>query len=114
MPPYLDGSSPIPPPIASPPLDAPPAQGLQCLSCDFERIMVTPDYRGAAEVELKLHVGQNGLVEQAEIVHARNQGVGERLAATARNWIFLPYVKDGVVHPAVTTVKLRVQAIKSR
>jgi len=114
MPPYLDSSSPIPPPVAAPPLDAPPAQGLQCVTCDFERIMVTPDYQGAAEVELKLHVGQNGLVNQAEIIHATNQGVGERLATTARNWIFLPYIKDGVVHPAVTTVKLRVQAIKSR
>ena len=114
MPPYLDSSSPIPPPIAAPPLDAPAAQGLQCLSCDFERIMVTPDYQGAAEVELKLHVGQNGLVDQAKIVHATNQGVGERLATTVRNWIFLPYIKEGAVHPAVTTVKLRVQAIKSR
>lgn len=114
MPPYLDSSSPIPPPIAAPPLDAPPAQGLQCLTCDFERIMVTPDYQGAVEVEIKLHVGQNGLVDQAEIVRATNQGVGERLVTTARNWIFVPYVKDGVVHPAVTTVKLRVQAIKNR
>ena len=114
MPPYLDSSSPIPPPIATPPVDAPPAQGLQCLTCDFERIMVTPDYQGAVEVELKLHVGQNGLVNQAEIVRATNQGVGDRLVMTARNWIFVPYVKDGVVHPAVTTIKLRVQAIKSR
>lgn len=76
--------------------------------------MVTPDYQGAVEVDLKLHVGQNGLVEQAEIVRATNQAVGQRLVTTARNWIFVPYVKDGAVHPAVTTVKLRVQAIKSR
>ena len=75
--------------------------------------MVTHDYQVAVEVELKLRVGQNGLVEQAEIIRATNQGVGERLAITARNWIFVPHVKDGVVHPAVTTVKLRVQAIKS-
>jgi hypothetical protein len=113
MPPYLDTSSPIPPPIAAPPLDVPPAQGLQCLSCDFERIMVTTDYQGVAEVELKLHIGQNGLVEQAEIVRATNPGVGERLATSARNWIFVPFVKDGAVHPAITNVKLRVQAIKS-
>jgi len=76
--------------------------------------MVTPDYQGVAEVELKLHIGQNGLVEQAEIVRATNPGVGERLAISARNWIFLPFVKDGVVHPAITNVKLRVQAIKSK
>jgi hypothetical protein len=114
MPPYLDSSVPIPPPIAAPPLDAPPIQGLQCLSCEFERIMVTPDYQGVAEVELKLHIGLNGLVEQAEIIRATNPTIGERLAASAKNWIFVPFVKDGAVHPAITNIKLRVQAIKSK
>jgi len=114
MPVYLDTSSPIAPPISAPPLDAPPSQGLQCLYCDFERIMVTSDFQGAADVQLRLHIGQNGLVEQAEIVHATNSGIGERIAASARNWIFLPSIKDGVVHPATTEMKLRVQAIKSK
>ncbi len=114
MPAYLDTSSPVPAPISAPPLDAPPSQGLQCLYCDFERIMVTSDFQGVADVQLKLHIAQNGLVEQAEIVHATNSGIGERVAASARNWVFLPFVKDGVVHPASTDVKLRVQAIKSK
>jgi hypothetical protein len=114
MPPYLDTSSRIAHPISAPPLDASPSQGLQCLYCDFERIMVTSDFQGAADVQLKLHIGQNGLVEQAEIVHATNSGIGERIAASARNWIFLPFVKEGVTHPANTVVKLRVQAIKSK
>jgi hypothetical protein len=114
MPAYLDTSSPIAPPISAPPLDAPPSQGLQCLYCDFERIMVTSDFQGAADVQIKLRIGQNGLVEQAEIVQATNSGIGERIAASARNWIFLPFVKDGVVHPANTEVKLRVQAIKGK
>jgi hypothetical protein len=114
MPAYLDSSSPIPPPIASPSLDASPSQGLQCLYCDFEKIMVTSDFQGAADVQIKLHIGQNGLVEKAEVVQATDYGIGERIAASARNWIFLPFVKDGVVHPANTEVKLRVQAIKSR
>ena len=114
MPAYLDTSSPIPPPVSAPPLDASPSHSLQCLSCDFERIMVTSDFQGAADVQLKLHIGQNGLVERAEIVHTTNSGIGERIAASARNWIFLPFVQDGVVHPTSTEVKLRVQAIKSK
>ena len=76
--------------------------------------MVTPDFQGVAEVQVKLHIGANGLVEQAEIAHATNAGVGERIAASAQNWIFVPFVKDGVVHAAITEVKLRVQAIKSK
>lgn len=114
MPPYLETSSPIAPPGASPPLDAPASQGLQCLYCDFERIMVTSDFQGVAEVQLKLHIGQNGLIEQAEVVHSTNPGIGGRIAASARDWIFIPFVKDGVVHPADTEVKLRVQAIKGK
>lgn len=114
MPVYSENSSRIAPPLSAPALDSPPAQGLQCLYCDFEKIMVTSDFQGPAEVQLKLHIGQNGLVEQAEIVHATNSGIGERVAAFARDWIFLPYVRGGIVHPANTEVKLRVQAIKSK
>lgn len=77
-------------------------------------MIVTPDFQGVAEVRLKLHVRQNGLVEQAEVLHATNAGLGEKLAATARTWIFLPFTKDGIVHPANTEVKLKVQAIKSK
>jgi photosynthesis system II assembly factor YCF48-like protein len=114
MPPYLDSSSPIAPATSPPPLDALPTQGLRCLYCDFERIMLTSDFQGPADVQLKLHIGQNGLVEQAELVQATNSGIGERIAASARNWIFIPFVKDGASHPAITEVKLRVQAIKKK
>jgi hypothetical protein len=114
MPADPENPSPVAPPLSAPPLDAPPPQGLQCLYCDFQRFMVTSDFQGLAEVQLKLHIGSNGLVEQAEVVRATNAGIGERVAAAVRNWIFLPYVKDGVVHPANTEVKLRVQAIKSK
>jgi hypothetical protein len=76
--------------------------------------MVTCDFQGGADLQLKLHIGQIGLVEQAEIVHVTNSGIGERIAASARNWIFLPSIEDGMVHPANIDVKLRVQAIKSK
>ena len=108
-----ENPSPIPVLLAPPPLDAPAVHGLQCIACDFERIMVTQDYRGVAEVELKVHVGQNGLVNDVEVVHATKSEIGDRIVAEARNWIFVPYEQDGVVHPVVTTFKLRVQVIKN-
>jgi len=108
------GDSPIPALLAPPPLDAPPAQGLQCISCDVERIIVTQDYQGVADVEVKIHIAQNGLVDSAEIVHATKPEIGDRIASQMRNWIFVPYEKDGAVHPVVTNFKLRVQAIKSK
>jgi Photosynthesis system II assembly factor YCF48 len=114
MPPDVDNPSPIRPPVSAPPLNAPPTQGVQCLFCDFERIMVTHDFQGVAEVRLKLQIGQNGLVEHADVLHATNAGIGERVAATVRTWIFLPFVKNGSVHPVNTEINLKVQAIRSK
>lgn len=75
--------------------------------------MVRQDLRGVAEVEVKIQVAQDGLVDNVEVVHATRPEIGDRLASQVRNWIFVPYEKDGVVHPVTTTIKLRVQAIKS-
>ncbi|MGC1104924.1 MAG: YCF48-related protein [Candidatus Acidiferrales bacterium] len=105
---------PIPPLLAPPPLNAPPARGPQCIACDIERIMVTQDYQGVAEADLKVHVGQNGLVDDVEVVHATKPEIGDRIASEVRDWIFLPYEQDGVVHPFVTNIKLRVQAVQSK
>lgn len=114
MPPYLESSSPIPPAIAAPPLDARPSQGLQCIYCGFEKVMVTRDFQGPVEVHLKVHVGLNGLVENAELLSSSNAGVGERVATAVRSWVFVPFIKDGTVHPVNSEFTLRVQAIKSR
>jgi hypothetical protein len=114
MPSDVEDPSPIRPPVSAPPLNAPPSQGVQCLFCDFERIMVTRDFQGVAEVRLKLQIGQNGLVEHADVLHATNPGIGGRVAETVRTWIFLPFVRDGAVHPVNTEINLKVQAIKSK
>lgn len=106
--------SPIPTLLSPPPLDAPPAQGLQCIACDIEKIIVTPDYRGVAEVQLKIQINQNGLVDDVQVLRATKPEIGDRVVAQVRDWIFVPYEKDGVVHPVVTNVKLQVQAIKSK
>jgi photosystem II stability/assembly factor-like uncharacterized protein len=113
MPPYTETSSPIATRVFPPPLNAPSPQGLQCIFCESERFIVTPDFAGIATANLRLHIGQNGLVEEVEILSATNAAIGERLAAMARNWIFVPYFSDGVVHPVTTSVTLRATAVKS-
>ena len=110
----LDTGSPTPTPLAPPPLDASDAQGLQCISCGIEEIIVTNDYQGVADVELTIRVGVNGLVDEVEVVRATKPEIGDRIASQVRNWIFVPYEESGAVHPVATTVKLRVQAIKSK
>jgi photosystem II stability/assembly factor-like uncharacterized protein len=114
MPAYVESSSSIPTRVFPPPLNAPPAQGLQCIFCESERFIVTPDFQGVATADLRLHIGLDGLVEQTEVLQATNAAVGERLAAMARNWIFVPFVSEGVVHPVTTNVTLRAMAVKSQ
>jgi hypothetical protein len=114
MPPYTDNSSPIPTQIFAPALDTASGQGLQCISCDVEGVIVTSNYQGVANVELRVHVAENGLVDRVDVVSATKPDIGEQMAATARTWVFVPYEADGAVHPAVTDVKLSVQAIKTK
>jgi Photosynthesis system II assembly factor YCF48 len=110
----IQNPSTIPVLLAPPALNAPAVQGLQCIFCDFERIMVTREYHGIAQVELKLHIGPNGLVDDVEVTRATKPQIGRQLASEARDWIFVPYEQDGVAHPVVTTFKLKVQVIKSK
>lgn len=114
LPSSVASSTPIASRIFAPPLNSPVTSGIQCISCDTERIIVTQDYQGLAEVDLKLLIGTNGLVQKVEITKATNVGIGDRVAASARNWIFVPYEQDGVLHPASMNVKLQIQAIKSK
>jgi len=107
-------SSRIPVRTTPPALDTPPSAGAQCLLCNFESVVVTDDFQGLAEVDLTLNVATNGLVTDVKVDRATRAEIGDKIAASARNWIFIPYEKDGVVHPVLTHVKLKVQAIKGK
>jgi hypothetical protein len=104
----------IPTRVFPPPRNAPPAQGLQCIFCESERFIVTPDFQGVARTNLRLHIGLDGLVEQAEVFQATNVAIGQRLATMARNWIFVPSLSEGAFHPVTVNVTLRAMAVKSQ
>jgi len=114
LPSYDQTSSPIPTRLAPPSLDAPATQGLQCILCDTDRVIVTDDYAGLAEVDLALTIGANGVVSDVQVDHATKPEIGERVASEARNWVFVPYEKEGVIHPVQTHINVKVQAIKSK
>ena len=111
--PAKGGGSPIPLLSAPPPLNAPDAQGIQCISCEIDRTVRSDGYLGPVDLDLKLYIGQNGLVGRVEVVRATNSEIGDRIASRLRTWIFVPYEKDGVTHPVVTDLNLRVLAISN-
>jgi len=114
MPPYPKSSTPVPPPVAPPPLNAPAKEGLQCLFCDYDHFLVTRNYQGLAELELKFHIGANGLVQNVEVLKTPSAEVTDKILPAMNSWIFMPYLKDGVAIPVVSSIKLRVQVIRSR
>jgi len=114
MPPYTEASTHVPGPIAPPPLDAPVREGLQCLFCDYDHVLVTQNYQGLAELDLKFHIGANGLVQKVEVLKSPSGEVTDKILPALNSWIFMPYLKNGIATPVVTNIKLRVQIIKSR
>jgi hypothetical protein len=114
MPPYTEASTHVPGPIAPPPLDAPAREGLQCLFCDYDHVLVTQNYQGIAELDLKFHIGANGLVQNVEVLKSPSGEVTDKILPALNSWIFMPYLKNGIATPVVTNIKLRVQIIKSR
>jgi len=112
LPSYPKGVPAIGDPIAPPPLNAPTKERLQCLICGVEHFVVTQSYQGLAEVDLKLHIGANGLVQEVEVVKSPSGEVSDKILPTVRSWIFLPYIKDGSSTSVVSNLKLQVQAIK--
>jgi len=114
IPPYTEASKPVPGPIAPPPLNAPIKEGLQCLFCDYEHFLVAQNYQGLAELDLKFHIGANGLVQNVEVLKSPSGEVTDKILPALKSWIFMPYVKGGVARPVVTNIKLRVQVIRQR
>ena len=108
-----DAETPIPAVLSPPPLDAPDTRGPQCIDCDVERLVVTDDYQGIVDVDLKIGVGVNGLVNDVEVLHATRPQIGDRVASEVRNWIFVPYQENGAIHPVTMNVSLHIQAIRS-
>ncbi len=103
----------IPPAMTPPALGAPRPAGLICISCPYERVVVSDKASGLSEIHLGLLIKTDGTVSDVNVVKAPTPELGTRFAEAARSWIFEPYMKDGLAVQAHTVVKLRVQIIKS-
>lgn len=112
--PAHNNDTPIPAVITPPALGAPTPSGLHCLLCPAERIIVDQKYSGIAEIDLDLTVATNGTVSQVTVLKAPTPDIGARFANAAESWVFEPYVENGAPVQVHTTIKLKMQVIKSR
>ena len=108
------GGDPLPTIVAPRPLGAAAPQGPQCVACGLEGIFIDKKVQGAYVVKLVLNIAPNGTVTSVEAQGAPTPEIKSRIEQQAQQWIFEPYLKDGVSVSVKLNTSARVNVIKSR
>ncbi len=93
-------------------LGASPGQGPRCIICNLDRILVDKKAKGPYTIKLLLQIAKNGIVSDAVADGAPTPEVKSRIEQQAREWIFEPYLKDGVAVNVRLTTNVQVNLIK--
>lgn len=104
------------PTVVSPggPLGAPVPQGVRCLACGLDRIFADKNAQGAYTIKLVLGIAKNGTVASVEVEGAPTPDVKSGIERQVRQWVFEPYLKDGVPVDVKLNASVGVNVIKSR
>lgn len=96
------------------PLGAPVPQGPQCIVCNLDRILIDKNAQGPYTIKLVLQIAQNGIVKTATAEGAPTPDIKSRIERQAQEWIFEPYLKDGVAVNVKLNTNVQVNIIKPR
>lgn len=96
------------------PLGVPRAQGLSCIICPIERIAIDDKVQGSYNVKLALEIAPNGTVKAALAEGAPTPGIKTRIEQQAQDWIFEPYLKDGVAVSVKMNTSIHINVMRSR
>ncbi len=105
---------PLPTAAGPGPLGAPTAQGPQCIVCSLDRILIDKKAQGAYTIKLALEIAKNGIVKNAVAEGAPTPEVKSRIEQQVQEWIFEPYLKDGVAVNVKLNSSVHVNVIKPR
>ncbi len=105
---------PLPTAVGPGPISAPSGEPPRCIICSMDRILIDQKVQGAYTVKLVLEIGQNGVVRTAVAEAAPTPEVKSRIEEQAEQWIFEPYLKDGVAVNVKLNTSVRVNVIKPR
>ncbi len=108
------GEGPLPVAASPGPLGAPASQGPQCIVCSLDRILIDQKAQGAYTIKLALEIGKNGIVRTAVSEGAPTPEIKSRIEQQAQEWIFDPFLKDGVVVSVKLNTSVHVNVIKPR
>lgn len=91
------GENPLPTAMGPEPLGASVSvQGPRGIVCSMDRILIDKKAEGAYAIKLALEIAKNGTVRTVVAESAPTPEVKSRIEQQAQDWIFEPYLKDGV------------------
>jgi hypothetical protein len=108
------GEDPLPTAVAPGPLGAPTTEGPHCIICSMDRILIDKKAQGAYAIKLILEIANNGIIRSAVAEGAPTPAIKSRIEQQAQEWIFEPYLKDGVAVNVKLNTSLHINVIKPR
>jgi hypothetical protein len=110
----IAGENPIHAAVSPGPLGSKTSRGPSCLVCQFDHFLVDQKVQGAFTIKLVLDVGRNGTVRAVEAVGAPTPGIKSRIEQQVQQWIFEPYIKDGVPVNLKLNTSVQVMVVRPR
>jgi len=90
------GADPVPAVVAPAPLGSTPPQGPHCISCELDQFIVDQTAQGTFTIRLSLGIAKDGTVTAVDADGAPTPDIKSRVEQQAMQWVFEPYIKDGV------------------
>ena len=108
------GETPVPAVVAPGPLGIAPSAGPHCIFCGLDRILVDPKAQGIFAIGLSVDVARDGTVTSVQAVGAPTPQVKSRIEQQVQQWLFEPYMKDGVRVNLKLNTKIQVNVVHPR
>jgi photosystem II stability/assembly factor-like uncharacterized protein len=111
----IAGEEPVPAAIGPGPLGVTPSAGPHCISCELDRILVDPKAKsGIYTIKLSLDVARDGTVTAAQADDAPTPLIKSRIEQQTQQWLFEPYMKDGVRVNLKLNTRIQVNVVDPR
>jgi hypothetical protein len=108
------GGGPVPAMVAPGPLGVTPSAGPHCISCELDRILVDPKAEGIFTIKLSLDIARDGTVKAVEAGGAPTPAIQSRIEQQAQQWLFEPYIKDGVRVNLKLNTRIQINVVHPR
>lgn len=108
------GGDPVPAVVGPGPLGAALPSGPHCISCELDRVLLDPKAQGVFTIKLALDVARDGTVKAVEADGAPTPQIKSRIERQAQQWLFEPYMKDGVRVNLKLNTRIQINVVRPR